>query len=368
MELQRFVEVALARAGGAVQTTANGVDALLVPAAAASLEVGEEVRLRVGGDSRPGEILAGYGSAFLARLCALVESVPRKYRLELEPAPPKRERIEREADSVLAFHGATGRIESIQDAQLEYTLVDFRYAATSDEKSEGIVTVAVSAVGTSSPRLVRELPGFIERHPEARREWRGILDREAAWPLEPSLATANRVARAVVRAETRPFVSRMGRRLQRDLRRVHDYYGALLYEVENRKRRGSEAPEKVRAKLAAVEAEKRHRGQDLQRRYAVSLRLEPVAVLALRIRGSAAVVRLQRRKAATTLLLGWNGVARELDHWICTTCGAEAPSPVVCAAFHLVCAECPRRCETCGRDACPACAPACRCARAAGTA
>jgi len=360
MELQRFLELALARTGAAIQVTSDGIDALLAPAVAVGLEVPEEVRLRINGTPLAAQVPAGYGSPFLTRLCELIGSAPRRYRLELEPAAPKPERIQREAEAACAFRNATARIESIEDAVLEYMLVDFHWTAISDERSDGLLTVSTSLPGSSSPRLAAELPSYLERHPEARREWHGSPDSAATPTLEAGLGVALRAASAVARSETSPFVARMRRRLHRDLRHVCDYYDALRDEVQHGRRRSTQAAEAIAAKVKAIEAERKHRGMDLQRRYAVSLRLEPVAVLALRVRGAAVLLRLQRSKSIVTRLLGWNGVARELDRWICALCGGDAPAPSVCEVFHTVCAECPTRCPTCGREACPACPPACR--------
>jgi hypothetical protein len=347
MQLDRFLDSVLSRAGSAMQPVPGGYDALLAPATAAALGVPDEVHLHLGPDPGPGEVAAGYGSSFLGAVCTLAQSVARRYRLELECAPPKRERIEREALAACVFRNASARLESIDDAVLRYTIVDFRYAATSDEKSEGLVTVAVSSTGTASPRLAATLGEFLVRHPESRREWRGEASQEESWPIQAALESAVRVARPIVRAETRAFVARMERRMTRDLRRVHEYYGALRDEVKANKRGASRAPEKVEAKLAAIEAEQSHRIQDIQRRYTVTLALEPIAALALRIRGLDVQLRAQRRRATALLRLGWNGVARELDGWICVSCGAPAPSATLCESFHPSCLACSNRCAGC---------------------
>ncbi len=361
MELERFLETALGRAGSVVQPVPGGFEALLAPAVAAALEVPEEVRLHLGRDPGPGAVAASYGSGFLGRLCALAGNAGKLYRLELEPSPTKRERIERELETTCTFRNAVFRLESIADETLEYLLVDFKYVATSDDKTEGLLGVTVSPSDTASPRLASALDGFLGRHPDAHRPWRGTAANATGVTLEPSIETAFLAARAIARAEIGAFVTRMQRRMSRDAQRVTGYYSALRDEVNRRGRRGDGAEEKMQAKSAAIDAELRHRLLDIQRRYTVTLGLEPVAILALRIRGTAIRLRVQRRKAAATLRLGWNGVARELDCWICVSCGSQTRSPSVCENFHPTCADCPATCPACDRPTCRRCGPSCSC-------
>lgn len=155
----------------------------------------------------------------------------------------------------------------------------------------------------------------------------------------------------------------------RDMRRVGEYYDTLHGEIERKRGRGREAPELLQEKVDAVEGERRRREQDLRRRYAVTLRVDPVAVLALRVSGLRLHAKLQRRKAERPAVLGWNPVARQLDAWLCATCGGEAGLPALCDRLHLLCAACPPECPDCRRDSCPACRPGpCPCGRRAGPA
>ncbi|MFQ5599150.1 MAG: hypothetical protein ACE5G2_01210 [Candidatus Krumholzibacteriia bacterium] len=362
MELQRFVESTLRRAGCLTEILdRDRVEALLSPPVAGTLELPEDVRLRLRGPTQAGELHAGYGSGLLARVCSLAETGSRCYRLELAPAPPKRTRVEREVAAILSLQNAIGRSEGLEVCVLEYLVFDFRYAALSEERHEGLISVALNADGGCSPALAQGVRAHLFEHPETHRPWSGENGRPEA------LAYYERARlRARIRAldETRPFAARMERRLQRDTRRVDAYYQALLQEVERGRTRRREAPEVLNDKLAAIEAEKQRRRQDLQRRYSIALRLELLDVLVLRVLGLALRVRLQRRKSVKHVRVGWNAIARQFDRWMCDACGSETAVPAICDDFHVLCAECPPQCPACGRPACFACRPRrCRCGR-----
>lgn len=374
MELQQFIEAALRRSGSLTEVLdADRLDVVLPAAMAARLELPEDTRLCLRGAPAAGEQHAGFGSALLSRLCALTETSARFYRLELAPPPPKRERLGRDAASVLGFQNAAARREALEPATLEYLLVDFRYTALSEERQEGLVSVAIQADGGSSSGLALALPGFLQEHPESRRPWNG---QGGAPSLTRIYERAHRRALAEVRAATRSFAGRMGRRLVRDSTRVDEYYRSLLEEAQRKKpRRGRGRPrtdsptfmgrqgnEVLQEKLDAIAMERQRRLQDLQRRYGVTLRLEPLSVLALRIDGYLLSGHLQRRKQERQMQLGWNAVTRRFDQWMCDACGGETPAPAVCDALHLLCTECPAKCPNCSRPVCRACdARGCSC-------
>ena len=348
MELERFVDATLARLGCVTQVRgAERVEALLPPPVAESLGLPDEVCLRLCGAASPSEHHAGYGSGLLSRLCSLADGVERRYRLELAPAPPKRERVERDAEAVLSFQNGVARILSFEESVIEYAVFDFRCTALSEDQHEGLVSVAVGTEGGCSPSLAADLAAYVSEHPEARRPWSGV-----APDARPSYRRARLLALSRALFETQSFVARMGRRLERDTHRVEEYYEALRNEVERRRSRARDDAVVLHDKLAAIDAERGRRLQDMQRRYAVRLRLQPLAMLSIRIRGVTLRAQVQRRKTSVQVRLGWNAIAREFDHWTCDACGAETRVPTLCDALHRLCASC-TECPLCSRGASP---------------
>ena len=346
MDLQSFVGAVLTRQGGITQVQSDDrVLALLPPPVAGTLDLPEEACLRLREPSSDGEAQAGFGTPLLGRICALTETLERLYRIEICAPLPKIERVEREAEAALGFQAGTAKLESIEPRILEYVMVDVRYVALSEDRHEGMVTVALDLdSGCSSPGLARGLDTFLHAHPEAHRSWTGA---GASALLPTQLERASRLARSHVQAETTSFVTRMTRRFQRDGARIDDYYQALRDEVDRRRARPGAADAKLAAKIHAIEAETLRRHRDLERRYAVRLMLEPLAVAHVRASGLAVRIRLRRRHASAIVCLGWNTVARELDRWTCDACAEEMQSPSLCDALHRLCAECARKCLRC---------------------
>lgn len=361
MDLQRFVDAVLTLHGCVTQPHGDGrVDVILGAPVAARLGVAEESRFWLRAvdpaDSSPAAaspamatdgVLAGYGTGVLGAICSMAAELGRVYRVELAPPPPKPERVEREADSVLMFQNGIARLEAIETCILHYLIVDFRYSALSEDRHEGLLAVALNLEGGgSSPTLPARLPAYLTEHPEARRPWQGVQEHAN---VQPALVRAHLQALHMARVETHAFRTRLGRRLHRDRRRVDTYYETLRQEVARRRSREPEDADRLQEKLAAIEAERRHKYRDLDRRYTVRLRLEPLAVLLLRTTGLALRIRLQRSKKALAARLGWNGVARVLDQWTCDSCGAETKVPGLCESLHRLCSACSSRCRACGR-------------------
>ncbi len=358
-DLAGFVQGALRRAGAVAEPMgADLIDCLLPPAVAASLGLPEETRLRLRGATVEEERQAGYGSPLLAQLCRVAEAATRRWRLLVMPAIPHSERARREAEPALTFQNAVARIESVQETTIDYAVIDARYAAVSEERHEGILSVALDPGEAWCPGFPEALQGYVAEHPEARRPWTAAdPTTEIQGRVEPAL----RLARALVRGEAAHFVARMQKRLQRDATRVDGYYGALLDEIEAKRARSRGDPAVLAEKAAAVQGERRRRISDLGRRYSVTLRLAPLGFLAVRTRALLLEARLQRRKRERPLRLAWNPIVRRFDSWLCAGCGGPASAPFVCDELHLLCSDCGGPCRACGRRGCPAC-PGSRCA------
>ncbi len=343
MDLSVFVASTLSRAGGVAECeNPDLVEAILPAAVAGSLGLPEEARLRVRGAAEAEEVHAGFGSSLLAQICALQAGATHRFRAALAPSLPKIGRVREEAERILTFQNGVGRMESLEESLLRYLAFDFRYQAISDERHEGLLSVAVDGEMGWTPDLPRAIGDYLARHPHARRPW--PEDGQPAG-LGAGFARAMALARARTREAAEGFIARMARRLRRDTRRVEEYYGALEEEIE--RRRGRETPERLRSKADAIGAERRRRLHDLQRRHAVTLRVEPLCVLVLATPGLTLRARLHRRKNERRVTIGWNPITREFDCWLCEGCGAAAGLPVICDAMHLLCARCAGPCPAC---------------------
>lgn len=366
MDLARFVESSLKRAGCLTECVETDVVVAILPSqVAVSLQVPEEVRLRVRGVPASGELHAGVGSTLLAQICTLSSGTTRRFRAVPATPVPRRERVLKDVQRALTFQNAVGRLESIEEESLMYLAFDFRFEALSEERYEGLLSVAVDREAGWSPDLARLL---LAGAGAANGAWTEPPPPEEPGEVGAGYRRAQRLAMALAREASRGFIDRMTRRLRRDTRRAEEYYGALGVEIERRRSRGRETPEMLRAKVQAVETEKGRRLHDLERRYAVTLRLEPLCLLSMRMAGLSLKAKLLRRKNERIIRLGWNPLTREFDRWLCGGCGGPAGIPSVCDQMHLLCGPCASPCASCGHRACPACTRRCGCgANPAGT-
>ena len=94
------------------------------------------------------------------------------------------------------------------------------------------------------------------------------------------------------------FVRRVEQRLERDRKRLQDYYRALSREADGSKRRAAAvpSPEEIAAKKRAVDLELRRKLAELNENYALRAELRPVVVA----QGSSSGARSSRRDPAET--------------------------------------------------------------------
>ena len=143
--------------------------------------------------------------------------------------------------------------------------------------------------------------------------------------LSPSrtLHQAARCALAGVREKSRPFVSRMESRLDRDRRRLTEYYGALLREDRRRFSRQTRPPdpERQKEKSQAVRLELQRKLAELEERYAFRLDLAPLAVVHVDCPALAIDCHVLRKTASRTHRLFWNALGKGLEPLACRRCG-----------------------------------------------
>lgn len=265
----------------------------------------------------------------------------------------------------VALGNATYRLNGHEPARARYLLLTFRVTAASDDKRELLLDLAVN-----------ESNGALADLPEAARA--ALLELPAAAapdaPADPGLGEGWDGARAAafcrralpgrIRHGIRPFLTAMQRRMQRDLERIHAYHVELYREAERRMaaRREKGEPEAALAgdtlRLQAVAREYRAKAADLQRKYAVAVKVEilqaiRVVVPVLRLR-----LQLLRRKGVRPYHLDWNPLARKLDRLACEACGGDAPARWLCDdGLHLLCPACFAACPRCDKPWCRVCHP-----------
>ena len=122
------------------------------------------------------------------------------------------------------------------------------------------------------------------------------------------------------------FLDRMDGQLQRDRKRLDEYYRALLRESEKKKARGHAQPdpEKVEATKRAVNLELRRKLAELDERYAMEATLRPVILIRMKVPVLAVDLSVFRKQAHRKHTVYWNPLLKQFEPLRCSGCGETA--------------------------------------------
>jgi hypothetical protein len=352
--IQDWMRDVLISRGALLESDESGrMTAMLPSAVAASLGTDEWLSID-GGD--PADWLERMERVLPAQPL-LVEAQYRSGR----PVPPI------DASSVLgsqfAIQNGIWRLVEDTGATALYQLFTFRYTIDSDDRSSGIHTVCFN---TDAGAAVPTPESFLSGVRDALAETSGLAvsDVVARW-----YRSAVAVSRDAIRKQVSQAEETATRRLARDTQRVEAYYAGLLAQFEKRiaKRGGDPAAvEKERTRAAATKADRAAKLEDLQRKYALRIRIEPALLLAVRAPVRRISVRLIRKKEERPWTLDWNPVLGVLEPPVCEHCSSAAHPLYLCERAHLLCRNCWPQCPACSRFFCRVCQRRCKCGAESG--
>ncbi len=254
-------------------------------------------------------------SDFLDRIDPLIEAGPRTASLRIPAAYLKRSDMAEPVARAFTWLNARVRVKDAKPTRTEYHTWYFLVTLDSADRWQQVMRVSVNA---SSGAQV---------------SFPDILDVNTTL-AEPSMlpghypSTQLAAARAVldhVQIESRAFLERLEGRLERDRRRLQDYYTALLLGDGKRStRRGPEEdPARQEAKVKAVQLELRRKLAELEERYACRIDLTPLALLRIDCPALAVQCHVLRRSAAKICNIYWNAFNKDLEPLCCSRCGTS---------------------------------------------
>jgi hypothetical protein len=307
---------------------------------------------------------ASYDSEFFNSLQRLFTDRGRFTVARFESHIPHREKMSRLIHDI-AFRNATFRLEHIENRDLSYLLVYFKYTALSDEKHEGILPVLINEMNLSITPLdsdMIELKEFEE--PNA-------LDRHV---IKKVFHSAYIAAASLVREKLTDFIKSLDRRLNRDIKRVFEYYETLKQETkmsvnkilrhtdsmiekqrEERTLRG-DGMEKLLNKLDAIEAEQQWKIQDLISKYILSIKIDPIAAIRIETYAPIFWINIKRRLASRRFPMTYNPIVKQIESLPCESCFNPHTGYYVCDdKLHIICGHCFKICPECGKHFCNAC-------------
>lgn len=139
------------------------------------------------------------------------------------------------------------------------------------------------------------------------------------------------------------FVRRIEQRLERDRKRLHDYYRALSWEATGSKRRAATPPtrEEIDARKRAVDLELRRKLSELNENYALQAVLRPVALARIRVPALVVPAVIQRKQAIRDYRLYWNSLLKRFEPLACIRCRrATFSATFTNDTVDLLCATC----------------------------
>lgn len=348
------------------------IDVILSPQVANMLNIPEYITLCFSYNQVDGNaIYASYDSEFFQSIRKLLDLTGRFAFAGFETKLPATEKISLMAEQKTGFDNATFRIDKTDIAEVFYLLFFVKYNALSDEKYEGLLPIMVNSTNASVATL--HAPEIIEDFTEQQDS--GDISQDT---MNRLFHIADRAVPKLVEAKMADFIRSLERRLNRDIRRVYEYYEVLKTQTkdiiakktgnspinEHTNRRTSallseEDMNKLRNKLAAIESEQEWKIRDLVAKYAMSVKWNTVGALAIRTQTVQCRINIKRRLETRPFLVTYNPLLRQLDRLTCESCFSETAILVCDEHLHIVCRNCLKPCPHCGKEYCRKCYTVC---------
>jgi hypothetical protein len=352
--LADFTAHLLAENGAVVEPTGDGLEVLLPAELARALEIPEHTSLSFLGERGPG-ITVSYDSEILKKMAGLMGDRGKFAAIGLGPSPVKLEKLQERLDDKLVFHNAVFHVDRQEEQRISYLLGYSKYSARSDDRQEGIVGCMVNELNRSVQRTTPELLDLVAHEAE---EPSGQAERESG---DKVLKAFWQAQLKIVNEALSDFLISMERRMNRDIRRVHDYYQTLMNEHRQalaKKLPARDENERVESKIAAIERELKGKIQDLIGKFNIDLQLEPISFIRIETISPIFWLSVKRRKQARQFPLTYNPLLKSLDPLPCEACYYPRKGYYVCDdRLHIVCRECFAPCALCDRVYCSACHP-----------
>jgi hypothetical protein len=200
-------------------------------------------------------INASYDSELLRSLENVFSGKGRWARAKYFPHLPNIDKLSKGLVEKIALSNATARLKEVQIRPITYFAISFKYIALSDERREGLFLLLANELNHSVQPITDDLTSIFEEFKES--------DQNLKEPVEEdtkALRAASKAASILAQEELSPFIHSLEKRLNRDIRRIFDYYETLKSEtrkaMEDYLEKYGQEGKKLPEKLDAIEVEK----------------------------------------------------------------------------------------------------------------
>ena len=379
---------------GIVEHKEDGnLEALTPPDVSKTLGIPELARLRFSYDETADEaIYASYDSDFFNSMAKLVTDKGKLSITRYNSSTPSAEKLSRTISEKIKFNNATFRLDKTEEKNISYLLCYFKYLALSDERQEGVMPILINEQNLSTASFKYDITGLNEATEE-------LKDIERC-EIRKVFQSAYSACTCMVKEKLKDFINSLEKRLNRDVRRVYEYYETLKDEtkktikkkvltgesnnmktpkeieqlssesdnlikkqMQDRTARG-DGIGKLLSKLDAIEAEREWKVKDLIAKYALNIRIEPVSAIRIETQSILSWINIKRRLSSRLFPVCFNPVTRQIDALPCESCFTPQKSYYICDdKLHIICADCFTVCNNCKKQYCKACynmCPKCR--------
>lgn len=343
----------------------QGLEAMLPENLQRGIGAPEFLRLGFAAELPAGAERASLESDWLEKFGRLLDERGRRLKFAASAAVPPLGHVERIVEHKVVLQNAVYRLSRVEQAWTRYLIFIFRYTAISDEKREGVIRFGINLINGSAidPMVDQLLATAMDENATETVTKPAVSQLPADWTAERLKKAITRAAPARVRAQLTHFVNGMQRRLDRDLERLHEYFGGLREESWRKLKRQKGDAARERLRIEAAEREYQAKVADLKQKYDLRVNIEPVQTLELISQVQRVALAIKRRKGERKLALDWNPIARQLDPPPCEWSFVAEGSRVICDdQLHIVSPAGHAPCPQCGKEYCRVCSPR-RCPR-----
>jgi hypothetical protein len=338
----------------------QGLEAMLPDNLKRAIGAPEFLRLGFAAELPAGAERASLESDWLEKFGRLLDERGRRLKFAASAAVPPLGHVERIVERKVVLQNAVYRLSRVEQAWTRYLIFIFRYTAISDEKREGIIRFGINLINGSAidPMVDQLLATAMDENATETVTKPAVSQLPADWTAERLKKAITRSAPVRVRAQLSQFINGMQRRLDRDLERLHEYFGGLREESwrKLKRQKGDAAREHLR--IEAAEREYQSKVADLKQKYDLRVNVEPVQTMELISQVQRVTLAIKRRKGERKLALDWNPIARQLDPPPCEWSLVADGSRVICDdQLHIVSPAGHAPCPQCGKEYCRVCSP-----------
>jgi hypothetical protein len=337
-ELVDFFTSLLKYKSAIIEPAGDGVVQILVPPdVAASLGVNELFLAAFEPEKSEKALLVAYGTPVVDALRSIIEKEGRFIAVSLPDLYVKSGNIDREISRVFTF--PRGRLHYLDSRPMTVSclIFNFRYSALSDERFEGVKSVAVSesslaVIDGMLEKLVSELPYTVTAE---------SADEPAPYNQQQCYGKACRFLQRAVEIELSDFRKSMRHRLSRDIHRLHDYYEGMLKELNTRKKKFSNLTEEAKtAQKEAVHMEFNAKCRELVEKYSIKVTSRLFSVCRVFMPASVSRVELRTGAQTVNLTFFWNALAKEFEPLVCSQCHGDTYEIYLDGRKSLLCRSC----------------------------